>query len=203
MRVVAVEHLVAAKVAAAQGAAVNELYPNRPNPFNASTRIAYSLAAGGRVRLEIYNVLGQAQQTLVDQVQAAGVYQVSWNGRDQRGAAVAAGVYLVRLSYPGGGADPETGLPQVARRAPRPPAWGKIGFGAGATGFTERSAAVGMVRNVLFGWLCVLVWGYGTEAAYAQDASSFAVDGDWRDWGRSGPGEGDEFYDVARIPTAA
>ncbi len=56
---------------------------------------------------------------------------------------------------------------------------------------------MGMVRNVLFGWLCVLVWGYGTEAAYAQDASSFAVDGDWRDWGRSGPGEGDEFYDVA------
>ena len=102
MRVVAVEHLVAAKVAAAPGAAVNELFPNRPNPFNASTRIAYSLAADGRVRLEIYNVLGQAQQTLVDQVQAAGVYQVSWNGRDQRGAAVAAGVYLVRLSYPGG-----------------------------------------------------------------------------------------------------
>ena len=54
-----------------------------------------------------------------------------------------------------------------------------------------------MGRKVFTGLLCAFVWGWGTEAAHAQDASSFAVDGDWRDWGRSGPGEGDEFYDVA------
>ena len=102
MRVVAVEHLAAAKAAPAQGPAASGLYPNTPNPFNSSTRIAYALASPGRVRLEVYNVLGQPVHTLVDQVQAAGAYQASWNGRDRRGAAVAAGVYLVRLSYPGG-----------------------------------------------------------------------------------------------------
>ena len=102
MRVVAVEQLAAAKPASAQGPAASELYPNAPNPFNSSTLIAYDLASPGRVRLEIYNVLGQPVHTLVDQVQAAGAYQASWNGRDRRGAAVAAGVYLVRLSYPGG-----------------------------------------------------------------------------------------------------
>ena len=78
------------------------LAPNAPNPFNASTLIPYRLDALGPVRLEIYNLLGQPVRTLVDQVQAAGAYQVPWDARDGRGGAVAAGVYLVRLHYPGG-----------------------------------------------------------------------------------------------------
>ncbi len=102
MRVVAVEQLAAAKAAAGRGPAASELYPNAPNPFNSGTLIAYDLASPGRVRLEVYNVLGQPVDTLVDQVQDAGAYQASWNGRDRRGAEVAAGIYLVRLSYPDG-----------------------------------------------------------------------------------------------------
>ena len=89
-----------AKVVAASGPP--GLAPNAPNPFNASTLIPYRLAMSGAVRLEIYNLLGQPMRTLVDQVQDAGVYLVPWDARDQRGAAVAAGVYLVRLQYPGG-----------------------------------------------------------------------------------------------------
>ena len=54
------------------------------------------------MRLDIYNVLGQPVVTLVNQVQAAGVFQVSWDARDQRGGEVATGVYLYRLQYPGG-----------------------------------------------------------------------------------------------------
>ena len=78
------------------------LDPNFPNPFNASTQIAYRLATPGLVRLEIYNVLGQPVRTLVNQFQPAGFYQVPWDARDQRGAAVAAGVYLTRLRHPDG-----------------------------------------------------------------------------------------------------
>ena len=78
------------------------LDPNFPNPFNASTQIAYHLATPGPVRLTIYNTLGQPVRTLVNQFQPAGSYQVRWNARDQRGTALAAGVYLVRLHYPGG-----------------------------------------------------------------------------------------------------
>ena len=80
----------------------SSLYPNYPNPFNASTQIAYNIATPGPVRLKIYNTLGQPVRTLVDQFQPAGSYQVRWNARDQRGTALAAGVYLVRLHYPGG-----------------------------------------------------------------------------------------------------
>ena len=78
------------------------LAPNAPNPFNASTLIPYRLAAPGPVRLEIYNLLGQPVRTLVDQYQDAGFYKVRWDARDRSGALVSAGVYLVRLHYPGG-----------------------------------------------------------------------------------------------------
>ena len=87
---------------AVKGPVASGLDPNFPNPFNARTQIPYRLATPGPVRLVVYNVLGQPVRTLVDQVQAAGWYQISWDARDQRGAAVSAGVYLTCLHYPGG-----------------------------------------------------------------------------------------------------
>ena len=78
------------------------LAPNVPNPFNSATQIAYHLSSPGPVRLAIYNVLGQPVRTLVDQFQAAGSYQVQWDARDQRGGSLSSGVYITRLSYPGG-----------------------------------------------------------------------------------------------------
>ena len=90
-------------VAAVRGVpTISRLEPNYPNPFNSTTQITYRLAAAGPVRLAIFNVLGQSVRTLVDQVQAAGFYQVHWDGRDQRGGVVSTGVYLMRLHYPGG-----------------------------------------------------------------------------------------------------
>ena len=93
----------AAREAAPREAAFSSgLEPNSPNPFNPTTWIPYRLAAGGHVRLEIHNMLGQAVRVLVDEFRAAGVYRVHWDARDQSGAAVAAGVYLARLVHPGG-----------------------------------------------------------------------------------------------------
>ena len=93
----------AAREAAPREAALSSgLEPNVPNPFNNSTWIPYRLAAPGHVRLEIRNMLGQQVRVLVEEEQAAGTYRVHWDARDRRGAAVAAGVYLVRLIHPGG-----------------------------------------------------------------------------------------------------
>ena len=91
-----------AEVASQQLPTTSGLDPNFPNPFNASTQIAYRLAAPGLARLEIYNILGQSVRTLVNQFQPAGFYQVRWDARDQRGSALAAGVYLTRLRHPDG-----------------------------------------------------------------------------------------------------
>ena len=78
------------------------LQANYPNPFNSTTQIPYRLAAPGSVRLMLYNTLGQPVHILVDELQSAGRYQVQWDGRDRYGSAVAAGVYVARLHFPGG-----------------------------------------------------------------------------------------------------
>ena len=77
---------------------VFSLYANYPNPFNAETQIVYTLSEAGPVELAIYNVRGQRVRTLVQGVQAAGRYQIVWNGRSDSGAALASGVYLYRLA---------------------------------------------------------------------------------------------------------
>ena len=89
-------------VATREEPATSGLALNLPNPFNAGTQITYHLATSGPVRLEIYNVLGQPVKTLVEESQTVGSYQIHWDARDQRGAAVATGVYFTRLFYPGG-----------------------------------------------------------------------------------------------------
>jgi hypothetical protein len=77
------------------------LLPNAPNPFNPSTTIPFTLADDGVVSLCIYNVMGQQVRTLVSDHRAAGYHAVTWNGRDDRGKAVASGVYLYRLAVGG------------------------------------------------------------------------------------------------------
>lgn len=75
------------------------LHDNYPNPFNPETRIRYSVGGNGRapVVLKVYNVLGQAVKTLVDEPKTRGSYEVVWDGRDQNGDEVASGVYFYKL----------------------------------------------------------------------------------------------------------
>ena len=71
---------------------------NYPNPFNPSTIIPYQIPTSTHVRLEVFNVLGQRLATLVDGVQSAGMQTAQWDGTDEAGRAVGAGVYIYRLS---------------------------------------------------------------------------------------------------------
>lgn len=50
---------------------------NYPNPFNPTTRISFDIAAGSRVRLTVYNALGQLVRTLADREYAPGTYSVT------------------------------------------------------------------------------------------------------------------------------
>ncbi|MCC7261387.1 MAG: T9SS type A sorting domain-containing protein, partial [Candidatus Latescibacteria bacterium] len=70
---------------------------NYPNPFNPATTLRYQLAEAGPVRLAIYNATGTQVRLLVSQPQAAGVYEVVWDGRDEQGRNAASGLYLGRL----------------------------------------------------------------------------------------------------------
>ena len=79
---------------------------NYPNPFNPSTIIPYHLSASSRVRLEVFNLLGQRLATLVDAEQAAGAHTALWDATNAAGQAVSAGVYIYRLTV---GAKHQTG----------------------------------------------------------------------------------------------
>ena len=69
-----------------------------PNPFNASTQIAFFLPEDGQVRVDIYNIVGQRVRTLVDDYRAAGEHSVLWSGTNDAGTVVASGVYFLRIS---------------------------------------------------------------------------------------------------------
>jgi len=80
---------------------VFSLSQNYPNPFNPTTLIKYDLPRDCRVRLDVYNVVGQRVTTLVDGNQIAGYKSVSWDGRDENGCQVSSGVYLYRIQAGG------------------------------------------------------------------------------------------------------
>jgi len=71
---------------------------NRPNPFRGQTAIKYQLPSQSPVRLNIYNISGQLVRTLVNAKQLPGHYNIIWNGRDNSGRPVSAGVYFYRLN---------------------------------------------------------------------------------------------------------
>ena len=69
------------------------LFQNYPNPFNPSTAIRYHLSVAGKVRLSVYNALGQVVRELVHRKQGPGAYSVTFDG-----SALASGVYFYTLT---------------------------------------------------------------------------------------------------------
>ena len=74
-----------------------ELHPNTPNPFNPQTHISFTLDLPAKVRLRIFNLLGQDVATLMEASLPAGRFETTWNAKDERGRDVASGVYFYRL----------------------------------------------------------------------------------------------------------
>lgn len=99
--VVPVQVTVTAAAPGGNPAPVNSLSGGYPNPFNPSAVITFSLERQGRMRLEILDLRGHRVRTLLDEVRPAGRGQTSWDGRDDRGRVLAAGLYLVRMAAGG------------------------------------------------------------------------------------------------------
>ncbi len=74
-----------------------ELAGNFPNPFNPTTTIRFELASDGLASLRIFDMRGRHIRTLVTENLTAGTHDVSWNGQNDDGDAVASGVYFYRL----------------------------------------------------------------------------------------------------------
>jgi hypothetical protein len=67
---------------------------NYPNPFNLETQIRFEMPESGKVRLQIYNILGELVRTLLDVEMTEGVHQLIWDGRNEFGEIVSPGIYV-------------------------------------------------------------------------------------------------------------
>ncbi len=68
------------------------LEQNYPNPFNPSTKIKYNLPKETKVLIKVYDILGNEIQTLINERQAAGFYEVEFNANN-----LASGIYFYTL----------------------------------------------------------------------------------------------------------
>ncbi|MCC7143578.1 MAG: hypothetical protein IT349_15875 [Candidatus Eisenbacteria bacterium] len=76
---------------------VSHLYANAPNPFNPRTALRFAVAAAGRAELLVFDVSGRRVRTLVDSPIAAGEHSAVWDGTDDSGRRVPAGIYWSQL----------------------------------------------------------------------------------------------------------
>jgi len=68
------------------------LSQNYPNPFNPSTTIRYQIPKQGIVTLKIYDITGKEIETLVNELQSPGTYEVNWNA-----GKYSSGVYFYKI----------------------------------------------------------------------------------------------------------
>lgn len=85
--------------------AVEDRVPDRPgklqvspNPFNPATMISFVLPEAATTTLRVFDVSGHLVRTLLNgAVRSEGSHEVPWNGRNDAGRVVAAGVYFCKL----------------------------------------------------------------------------------------------------------
>jgi len=70
------------------------LYQNYPNPASSSTVISYSLQKSGMVQLLIHDMMGREVKSLVNQIQQAAEYSITFDTKD-----LANGIYLYSLQH--------------------------------------------------------------------------------------------------------
>ncbi len=73
-----------------------------PNPFSSAATLAVGMPGSGHARIDVYDMTGRIVRTISDGELAEGMHTISWTGTDDTGRPLADGVYMIRLSGPGG-----------------------------------------------------------------------------------------------------
>ena len=68
-----------------------------PNPFSNTTTISFSLPQSTKISFIIFDVNGRLIKTLADAEMQAGTHQLTWNASDEKGNAVVAGMYVLKM----------------------------------------------------------------------------------------------------------
>ncbi len=90
----------------ARGASGSEVFETKllgvgPSPARLDATVQFSLAGEARVKLKVYDVAGRLVRTLRNGVLGTGRYLERWDGKNEAGASVAAGLYLVEFKADG------------------------------------------------------------------------------------------------------
>lgn len=74
-----------------------KVYNNYPNPFNPSTILSFEIPENSFVKITIFDLLGREVRTLMDNYENTGFKSVIWNGTNNQGNPVGAGVYFYQV----------------------------------------------------------------------------------------------------------
>jgi hypothetical protein len=77
------------------------LAPPAPNPARGAATLRFGLPRAARVELALYDQQGRRMRSLLSGTQPAGERTITWNGSDDDGRALPAGLYFVRLATEG------------------------------------------------------------------------------------------------------
>ncbi len=88
-------------IAAAGMPATTKLAGFRPNPFVSRTAVSFELARASRVTVDVFGPDGKRVRALADLAYDPGRHTMTWDGRDDAGVRVSAGVYFVRFAADG------------------------------------------------------------------------------------------------------
>jgi len=70
---------------------------NYPNPFNPSTRFTISIPEHSNVSVSVFDLIGRQVALLLNSKLDIGVYNLIWQGKNDTGSPVSAGVYILRV----------------------------------------------------------------------------------------------------------
>jgi len=77
------------------------LAPPAPNPAHGATTLRFGLPRAARIELTLYDQQGRRVRSLLAGTLPAGERTLTWDGRDESGRALPAGLYFVRLATEG------------------------------------------------------------------------------------------------------
>jgi hypothetical protein len=72
------------------------------NPTQSTLGMDIRVDQAGEVKLEVFNLAGERVRKITDQTESQGNYHFNWDGRNDAGALVGNGVYLVVIQTPSG-----------------------------------------------------------------------------------------------------
>jgi len=76
---------------------VYALHQNYPNPFNPVTSLSYDLPEDAMVNITVFDMMGRVVRTLANGQQSAGYKSLQWNGTNNSGHPISAGLYIYTI----------------------------------------------------------------------------------------------------------